>query len=219
MAAERRTEAGAAAELGITSPSWRRRWLAYAMLFRLEAAFQIDMAAATALATVTRRRLRPRCSWTRFIAKLPDPMDIVNVIGLEGMSGREGATGQYPNASTNHWAAVNVFCIVIGAGGVMGFKDPLGARRADCGLLRLAHCQDLSRGLLMNFKAMMAPYPRKCAAPGRADIRNRVRLRMEGSASGRLMLLPTTTMETSADVYGASRRLWPLVASMELPLR
>ncbi len=102
MAAERCTELGAAAALEITRPSWCRRWLVLATRFHSEKALLVDVAAVTVSGTAGRSRSQRRCSGVRLIAKLPDLVDIMNVIGFEGRSGREDLTGEFLTASTIH---------------------------------------------------------------------------------------------------------------------
>jgi hypothetical protein len=206
MAAERCTELGAAAALEVTRLTWGRRRLVFSTRFHSEKVLMVDGAAATALGTAGRSRSWRRCFGVRLIVKLPDLVIIMDVIGFVGSSGREGLTGEILAASMFHWAAVNVISIGTGAGMVMGSKVHPSARRADCGLPLLAHCKDLSRRVLKDFNAMVAPYPRICLVLRRTGIRDRVRLTTEGSASGRLVLLPMTTTGTSVGAYGANRR-------------
>ncbi len=157
-AAEWCTEAWAAAALGTTRPSRRRGRLPRSVRIRSTAGPRIGAAAAEALATVERWRMGWRSSGTRFIVRIADLLDIVGVTGLEGMSGGKGATGQFPDASTLHCAAVNMIYMVIGTGEIASVEGPLSVERAHCDLLHPARCQDLSHRLLTDLNVMTVPY-------------------------------------------------------------
>ncbi len=211
-------EAWAEAALGTARQIWCRGRMPRTMRTRSTAAPRIEAAAAMTLEEAERPRTRWRSIGACFIGEIADQLGVMDVTDLEGMSGGEGATGKFPDASTLLCEAVNMGGTVIGTGGIASAKGLQNMERAHCGLLRLARCQDLMPRLLTAFIAVTVPCGRMRLALRRVTVWDCARTRIAGRGSGRLEMRLRAAVAANEDVYGASRRSRPLVANLRLPL-
>ncbi len=214
------TEMGVAAMLSTARPSMGRRRVVLATLLYSRKVPLVVVAAATASMTVRWGILRRARGGLRIILQLPDQLSTVDGTGIGGMTGWEGLTGKFLNAHMIPWATVNGIRTVIGAGVVTGLMNHLGARRADCDLLPLAHCLGFSCRVLEIYQAELALCLMRLSAPWRTSARDHARLGMGGSASGMRAPRPMTSTAASAGDCAANRR-WrtPTVAAGSPPRR
>ncbi len=119
-----------------------------------------DIVAMMAVSMVAKWSMQQHaCAGICLILKLPGQLNFVGGIGIGGMAGREGFIGKFLNAPVIPWATLNGIRTVTGVGMIIGSTDHLGARRAGCGLLLLAHCLGFSGREPLFLNVELAPHP------------------------------------------------------------